>query len=532
MKSGAFTSFFLGEKQTEQNIRNLPANRYIIVLIFLTILTRLPAILHTKAFDDERYYAVVGIEMLEGGLPYLDAIERKPPLLFWAYEAILSVGKRYEWFGLHITAVLWTLGSMLGLFLIGKRLFGPDAGLTAAFLYAVFQSWFFWRNLSFNGEIMMNLPMIWGAWFVLRPSDHKMPWGLFPAGALFAAAFLMKQPAAIAAVPFGIYLLLPDHYRKNGHHFGIAFLQAAVYTLGFCAMLLVVGLVLQKQGILEEALYWTVGDHDVPHGPLDPVFWKRGAEMTLAFSAACMPLVLGTWIAIADFHRQKLGLWAGQRAEFLTLILLVLVSLVGTSVSGRFYAHYFIQMVPVMCILAAPVFAGIWTGKLRFRAWWLQPLFSKGWMALTIVVFFISHTNGLIRDRPNSEIGRYLQQHTEPGERIFVWGQSPSVYLDTRCRPASRYIATFPLTGYIFGSPLAWDPTYDTSDRIVPGAWDNLMSDLERHPPRFIVDTDAVRPVERYRIVDFPRLDSLVRADFELLHRTKDGVVYRRVREK
>ena len=58
------------------------------------------------------------------------------------------------------------------------------------------------------------------------------------------------------------------------------------------------------------------------------------------------------------------------------------------------------------------------------------------------------------------------------------------------------------------------------------------MSDLERHPPRFIVDTDAVRPVERYRIVDFPRLDSLVRADFELLHRTKDGVVYRRVREK
>lgn len=506
----------------------MPSFRYILALLLLTVLTRLPAIFHTKAIDDERYYAVVAIEMLEGGLPYRDAIERKPPLLFWTYQFLLSFGERYQWYGLHMAAVLWTLLSMTGLFFLGKRLFGTEAGMAAALLYSIFQSWAYWRNLAFNGEMMMNLPVIWGAWLVFRQSRQALAPHLFLAGMLFCLAFLLKQPAAIAAVPFGIYLLLPIRYRKLGAGFGTAFLQAGIYSLGFFSTLLAVIFILKKQGILEEAFYWTIGDHDVPHGPLDPVFWIRGSKMVLAFTGACLPLVIGSWLALKDFRTKKLGLWQGQQAEFIAWLLLLFMSVIGTSVAGRFYAHYFIQLVPVLCLLTAPVLAGIWTGQFQFKSWWLQPRFTKIWLGLTVIAFFISHTYGLVKDRPNSEIGVYLQQQADEGERIFVWGQSPSVYLDARCRPASRYIATFPLTGFLFGSPFAWDPSYDTSDRIVPGAWDNLMNDLQRHAPRFIVDTDAVRPVERYRIVDFPRLDSLVRSEYEFLHRTKNGVVYRR----
>src|SRR5206468_3266761 len=98
----------------------------------------------------------------------------------------------------------------------------------------------------------------------------------------------------------------------------------------------------------------------------------------------------------------------------------------------------------------------------------------------------------------------YVRQRCREGDRMFVWGQTPEIYVESHCRPASRYIATFPLTGYIFGSPLGQDPRYDTSDRIVPGSWEILQRELSASPPRFIVDADGARPVPRYPIRNYP----------------------------
>jgi len=102
------------------------------------------------------------------------------------------------------------------------------------------------------------------------------------------------------------------------------------------------------------------------------------------------------------------------------------------------------------------------------------------------------------------------------------------MYLDARRRPATRYIASFPLTGHIFGSPVSWDPNYDTTDRIVPGAWDNLRQDFERHPPRYVIDTDAVRKTPVYRIAKYPFLRDYLANGYREVFRAGDGVVYER----
>ena len=49
-------------------------------------------------------------------------------------------------------------------------------------------------------------------------------------------------------------------------------------TAGFFAALGLVTIVLWKQGILHDAFYWTIADHDVPH-----VFWQKGIVNTLTF---------------------------------------------------------------------------------------------------------------------------------------------------------------------------------------------------------------------------------------------------------
>src|SRR5437667_155196 len=163
-------------------------------IILLTVAIRLPSLLHPQPIDSEAMYSVVANEIVDGGQPYIDAVERKPPLL-------------------------------------------PE---------------------------------------------------LFLEGALLGAAFLLKQPAAIAAVPLGIYLLLPSYRTSRSLTRTNSIIEATMLTAGFFAALGLVSIVLWKQGILHEAFYWTIADHDVPH-----VFWKKGIVNTLIFLGACLPLLFG-----------------------------------------------------------------------------------------------------------------------------------------------------------------------------------------------------------------------------------------------
>jgi len=494
------------------------------------VLIRLPALLHPRAIDDENVYSVVAIEMLDGGQPYVDAVERKPPLLFWTYESIFRLVGAYNWLGLHVVAVLWVLMSIWLCYLIGRDLFDERVGLIAAVLYSVYQPWAYWRNLAFNGEVMMNLPILMAIWIAFRPRRSRFRPELIVAGVLLCCAFLLKQPAAVAAVPIGVYLLLPGYHRSRGIGVRQSLVQAGLLTIGFFGALGGVAAYLAGRGILADAYYWTITDHDVPHGPTDPVFWIRGSRYTVAFVVACLPLVIGTVLSV---RRGSLGRerWAGRQPEFMTLVGLLLVSVLGVSVAGRFYPHYYIQLLPPLALLAAPPLAGAWSEPASGKPWYLRRGVGAAWLTVTVVAFFASHMAGLAPRRAEGEAGQYIRANSTRADRIFVWGQNPSMYLDAQRRPASRYVATFPLTGYIFGSPLSWDPHHDTSDRIVPGSWDNLQADFEAHPPQFIVDGDAVRATARYPISQFGILQQMIDSRYELVYSATDGKVYRRIPE-
>ena len=93
-----------------------------LAIVLLTVATRLPSLLHPEPIDDEAMYSVVANEIVDGGRPYVDAVERKPPLLFWTYAAVFEATGKFNWKALHAVALLWTLGTMAGLFVIGKTI--------------------------------------------------------------------------------------------------------------------------------------------------------------------------------------------------------------------------------------------------------------------------------------------------------------------------------------------------------------------------------------------------------------------------
>ena len=130
-------------------------------IILLTVAVRLPSLLHPRPIDSEAMYSVVANEIVDGGRPYADAVERKPPLLFWTYAAVFKIAGKFNWKALHMVALVWTLCAMAGLYVIGCELFDRNTGLIAALFYSVFQPWWTWKTLSFDGEMLMNLPIIW-----------------------------------------------------------------------------------------------------------------------------------------------------------------------------------------------------------------------------------------------------------------------------------------------------------------------------------------------------------------------------------
>ena len=134
-------------------------------IILLTVAIRLPSLVHPRPIDSEAMYSVVANEIVDGGRPYADAVERKPQLLFWTYAAVFKIAGEFNWKALHFVALLWTLCAMAGLYASGSELFDCSTGLIAALFYGVFQPWWTWKTLSFDGEMLMNLPIIW-AWAI------------------------------------------------------------------------------------------------------------------------------------------------------------------------------------------------------------------------------------------------------------------------------------------------------------------------------------------------------------------------------
>lgn len=487
-----------------------------LAIILLTVATRLPSVLHPEPIDDEAGYSVIANEIDDGGRPYIDAVDRKPPLLFWTYAAVFKVGGEYDWMALHLVSLIWTLATMAGLYIIGKQLFDRKTGLVAALFYSVFQPWAIFKNLAFNGEMMMNLPIVW-AWAIgFRRSSSKWRPELLGAGALLCAGFLLKQPAAIAAVPLGIYLLLPSYRISRGLTRTQSIMHAAILTVGFFGALALFAVVLQEQGILGETVYWTILNHTIPY-----IFWKKGILFTLLFFGACLPLLIGATMGSRDGR----ALWAANNAERIALLGLLAASAIGTAAGARFYEHYYIQLIPPLALLGAPYYAQLWSGRIQPPHWLLRPSLTYAWLALTVVAFSISHWVALAAPerREPLETGRYLLEHSAPSDRIFVWGHRTRIYLDARRRPACRYILTFPLTGSVFGGTV---PGLDTRYRIVPGAWAKLEEDFKKHPPAYVVDVCS-EPGTRYPVRDFPILAKRLAERYQPVAHTAEGVIYR-----
>lgn len=460
--------------------------RLFAVLLLLTAALRLPAFAVDVFNSDETYLATQGEVIKDGGRLYEAAADRKPPLVPYLYAASFSVFDTTSLWSVRVVAMLAVAVTALLLALEARRRWGDRAGWLAGLLFVLASVAFAPQDgQAANFEIFMLPAMTAAMLLAERGKAHS-------AGVAVAVATLAKQTGAATLLPV-VYLLWKARGGRGVR--GVA--------VGFALPIAVVALLVGPGDLL----FWGVLGNGSYFGLGAASAYVLGMflVMTLAFIACNLPIV---W---ALPHA-----WRDRRAGAETdLWLWLLSAAISVAVGLRFFGHYYLQLLPPLCLLTA----GALTRRGSARAVRRTVALALGVAAgFSLLGFWVKPWGD---DPKYQTVSRYLDVHTGPVDRVFVWGHMPEIYWASGKLPAAR----FPTNGFLTGN-FGGRPEGDTSADIpTPGAWEMFMTDMRAHAPRFILDTTpaAFRGSQFYPMAKFPELSDYVDRHYRY-RRTIDAI--------
>jgi len=115
-------------------------------------------------------------------------------------------------------------------------------------------------------------------------------------------------------------------------------------------------------------------------------------------------------------------------------------------------------------------------------------------------------------------VATYVRKHSQPADRLYVWGNSPEIYLYAQRRMASRYMSANYQTGRVWGTPANEVGGRPDDERVPPESWTHLVADLVAHPPAYIVEaaTGKLDKMDDERIERHPILRAFVARHYRI----------------
>ncbi|WP_437304231.1 glycosyltransferase family 39 protein [Sorangium sp. So ce388] len=163
---------------------------------------------------DQGIYAMVARAVLDGGMPYRDAFDFKPPGIFLIYALARALFGPAQW-GIRALEVLGLAGMCLAMVSLAGRAFGDRrvgvvAAALAVLVHAQLDFWHTAQPESFGGmltvfALLTATPR--GGAGAPRPAPGAA--ALIVSGALFGAAGLLKPPLAGGGVVLAVALAAP-----------------------------------------------------------------------------------------------------------------------------------------------------------------------------------------------------------------------------------------------------------------------------------------------------------------------------------
>jgi len=455
----------------------------LLAICSLPVLLYLP-FLNEPFLRDEGFFASVAQLMLDGGIPYRDAFDNKPPLIFGWYSLSFLFFGESVWAPRLMVSLLLSATTLL-VYIQGRLMFSQSAAFIAAAAFAV-STGFAAFETNANVEYFLLLPMMGGlVSFTMGQRTGRLPWFAL-AGFASGIAVLTKTTAVFSIALFAGILVWPLVRGLGGGAW--RGLQSWRPVLMFAGGLGAAGLLVTTPFIVSltfddmfEALVWYSGDY-VGDVPLTTKLWL------MARAPFFFLLVTGAWSLVAFIGATKLV--RARHPMALLVVAWVASSVVGVVVAGRFYPHYYVMLLPGLALLVP-------TGLDWLRQQWAWKPARVALAGVLLISFVVSsglnlgiyaHSTADERhiakypDTPMAEwetqgplMADWLRERTTPGDYIYNLGGQSEVYFYADRRSPTRFL---------FDYPFAINANFE----------DEAIRDLNERKPLYIFDSAIYEP--------------------------------------
>ena len=433
---------------------------------------------------DEGGYAYVGRVILEGGLPYRDVIDHRPPGIFYlnalALEFVPATAR-----GIHLFLHVFNFATLLAVAALAREAIHPSsarsshAGWAAALAFAVMSTSPAIQGFAAASEMFMMLPQAACLLLALRAVRLGSTGYLLASGAVGALACWIKQPAATSVAFAGVWAAVELARRQDTGARALAGLRALVlFGLGGVAVSLPIAGYFVLQGIFSDFFYWTF-QHGLAYSAEVEGLGGRIAQRVWQLARGDAAVTVGAGIGIA-------WLLALRRREGLLLLGFLLASLLGT-LPGNAYTHYFCQLVPPLALAAG---AGAALVLERLAAPGVRRAVAALGVAAIVGVPLVAQPEYYLSASPEQiaraafgnnpfvespAIAAVLRRESARDDAVLILGSEPQILLHAERRSAIPYIYLYPLMR-----------AYPRHAEFQRAAWDAV----QREPPPWIVTTN------------------------------------------
>lgn len=397
----------------------------ILALIGLVLAALFLSLSYSRPFFDEGIYITAGWLNSMGKVPYNDFFLMKPAGIVFVLSTWFSFFGATV-FNARVLSLLVSLATLLGVFLLAKKLFGEKAALLSSLFFAL---WLVPFSAYFAIiDPFLALTAVWSALFLFICVEERTLEKSFVFGFFLGASLIFKQTMVVFALGLIAIALFLHPKGKPRSLANIASFAAGFLLLPVLFLLYLVN-VNALANFLEAVLFPIAGQQSFLVFTLD----ERLALPFLAFSF--VP------VALIALYKNYLG--AAEKKKEIAIISLLFVFTLANAFPFRGCCIHAIPALPFASILVG--FVAVEAIKRREKVFsavsvaliagsFLVLVFSYGYFASPEFSFIAVDS-----------IAEYISGSTMPGDKILVMPASPELYFLSKRGPASRQL-------YFFGS--------------------------------------------------------------------------------
>jgi hypothetical protein len=452
-----------------------------------------------SVYRDSGVFLYIGWRILNGELPYRDIWDHKPPLIFYINALGLAITNPTRWGVWLLEFASLFLAALIGFYLLKKAL-----GIFPA-IYSLLLGLLTLTFIIEGGNLTeeFTLPLqFFALWLIYDADKYSFSfWRLFLIGFIGAIAFFTKQVTIGIWIAIIIYLTLTRLKHNQTRQWIKEILSFGVGGLVVCTVII---LFFGIQGTLEE--FWNAAfkynfiyffaNNNLAQ-KLEPLLTGITPLTKVGlFQFAIIGYGLG--IVLILFRKDIISNWTPLL--FVGLIDLP-IELILISVSGQFYGHYYMVLLPALFIFSGLTF---WVILSQLSSWNV-PNVAKLTFQLSIIGIFLWSSYSYYRAQVsylgkvnNETISNYIEFHTYPNDYVLLWGAESSINFSAQRRSPTRFVYQYPIykQGYV-------------DEKMIL----EFLEDIIQNRPSLIIDTKN----HETPMYSFPIQTESIREDVEYL---------------